>query len=180
MLVPLTLKLIAVPELAWPRLTAACDRGEPLPSPILHASAVAGISVVATGLGMLLKAGVTVGSVTVALLAAVVGYVGSAVLAVTLAPKFIRTAESLEHLVPRYTSAVAIPVIATGLLNLVPLSVLALLGAVAGCLLTFRSGSIGARDFLGLEGKARQTTATVTAAFASTPILFATLFRTLL
>ena len=177
MLVSLTLKLIAVPELAWPRLTAACDRREPLPSPIGHAGAVAGVAILATFLGAILPAASTVSTVTVVALSAVAGYVGAAALSALVAPRFITTSEPLQHLVPRYAAAASIPVIACGVLNLIALPGLPLVSAAVGTGLGYRAASLGARDFLGLEGGRRRNAAMAAAGFASAPVVLAALFR---
>ncbi len=177
MLASLTWKLIVVPELAWPRLTAACDRGEALPSPIAHAAALGGASAAATLIGATLRAGATVGTVTIAVLAAIAGYVGSAALAVTAVPRLIEAPEAFQHLVSRFASAAALPVVASGVLNIIPLSVISVMAVAVSAALTFRSGSLGARDFLGMEGARRKRAATVTTVVATLPALLAALFR---
>jgi hypothetical protein len=177
LLASLTWKLIVVPELAWPRLTAACDRGEALPSPIAHVASIGGMSAVATLLGSALRAGSTVGSVTIAVLAAIAGYVGSATLAVSLVPRLIEAPEAFKHLVSRFASAAALPMVASGLVNVIPLSVISVMAVAVSSALTFRSGSLGARDFLGMEGARRKRAATVTTVVSTLPALIAALFR---
>lgn len=177
MIVPLTLKLIAVPELAWPRLTAAEARGEALPSPLHHTGAVAGAVVLVTLLGALLKVGRTWSSVLGALSLAVLGYAGSAAAAVWLSPRLIRAQPTTQPLLPRYGSACAIPAIASGAVNLVPLDAIVILGALFGAVLCYRSGSLGARDFLAMEGDSRRRTTLTIAALCSTPILLSAFSR---
>ena len=177
MLVSLTCKLIAIPEHAWPRLTAACDRAEPLPPPMLHAAALAAGSVFLTLLGQLVDTGAGAGQVTLAVLSAVAGYVGGGAAAVSLTPKLVQAASGFESYVPRYASAASLPAVASGAVNLVPLPALSLLAAVGGSILTFRSASLGARDFLGLEGKRRQRATGVVTLLATTPVLLGAGFR---
>jgi hypothetical protein len=177
LLATLTLKLIVVPELAWPRLTTACDRGEALPSPIAHAGAIAASSAVATLIGSALRAGATVGNVTIAVLAAIAGYVGSAALAVTLLPRLIEAPEAFKHLVPRFASAAVLPVVASGVVNIIPLAVISVMAVAVSAALTYRSGSLGARDFLGMEGAKRKHAATLTTVVSTLPALLAALFR---
>jgi hypothetical protein len=177
LLASLTWKLLIVPENAWPRLTAACDRGEPLPAPAAHAAAMGGLSVLSTLVGASLRAGATVSSVTVTVLAAVAGYVGSAVLAVALVPKFVQAPVAYQHLLPRFASAASLPVVASGICNIVPLSALSVMAVTLGAALTFRSGSLGARDFLGMEGAPRKHAATVTTVVSTLPAFCAALFR---
>lgn len=176
-LVPLTLKLIAVPELAWPRLTAAEARGEDLPAPLNHAGVVAGASILVTLIGAALKVERSLGGVMLAFVLAVLGYAGSAVASVWLAPRLIRTHPGTQALVPRYASACAIPAIASGAINIVPLDAVVMLGALFGAAASYRSGSLGARDFLGMEGASRRQTTLIIAALASTPIVLSALLR---
>jgi len=88
-LVALTAKLIAVPELAWPRLVAAVDAQESLPPPLGHASALAAISVLATLVGASLAPGHTAAGVVAHALAATAGYVGTCAAATLIVPKLL-------------------------------------------------------------------------------------------
>jgi hypothetical protein len=175
----LTLRLIAIPELAWPRLNAAVDRGERLPSPITHASAVAGVSVLATVVGTSLRASATVGSATIAALAATAGHLGAAVLAAQVGPMLLPTSSGEVAYRARYAAAAALPAVACGVINIVPLHALGVLAALGGTALCWRSASLGARDFLGIEGGARRRATIVVTALAATPVLLATAFRLL-
>ncbi len=177
MLASLTWKLIVIPELAWPRLTAACDRGEALPEPVLHAAAVGGVSVLSSMVGALLVPRTTVSGVIIATLIAIAGYVGSAGLAVYLVPRIVDAPEQFSSLLPRFASAASLPIVASGIINFIPLSIISVMAALAGSALTFRSGSLGARDFLGMEGARRKRAATLTTMVSTLPTLCAALLR---
>jgi hypothetical protein len=177
LLASLTWKLIVLPEIAWPRLTAAVDRGEGMPAPALHAAAVGGLSAVSTLLGAAFRTGSTVSGVIVATLTAIAGYVGSAALCVSLAPKLVEAPERFQALLPRFASAASLPVVASGIVNVIPLSMISVMAALAGSALTYRSGSLGARDFLGMEGAKRNRAATMTTLVSTLPVLCAALVR---
>jgi hypothetical protein len=148
-----------------------------LPAPALHAAAVGGISAIATLLGATLRTGSSVSSVIIATLIATAGYVGSAAAAVTFVPKLVEAPERFQALLPRFASAAVLPIVASGIINVVPLSIISVMAALAGAALTFRSGSLGARDFLGMEGAKRKRAATLTTLVSTLPALCAALLR---
>lgn len=180
MLVPLTLRLIAIPEYGWPRLSAACDRMEPMPTPLNHAVAVALIAVVATFAGSLISPERSFGEALLATLVAALGYTGAAVGAVIFASTRIHSSPRLQPYVGRFASAAALPLLASGVLNIVPLGPLSVVGAIGGAVMTYTSALIGARDLLGLEDKPRQDAAVQIALFAGAPVFVCTLILWLL
>lgn len=177
MIVSLTARLVALPERGWPRLAAACDADEPLPSPLGHACFVAALPVVMTTIGAATVPGTTAGRVALAALAAVLGYVGAAVAAVTLAPRWVRPGPRAERLGPRFASAAALPLLASGVLNLVPLVGLGFLWLLAGAGATAWSAHVGASSLLGIEGDGRRRTAIVVPAIGAVPIALSTVLR---
>jgi hypothetical protein len=172
----LTCRLIVLPAPAWQELAA--DQAECLPSPALHGAAVAGLSALLTALVASLGSGATFGSVLRSTLAAIGGCTGATALAVLLVPLLFpwRSAQLGELRLQRYASVSSLPLAAAaGLCGLLPYAMLsciaiALLGALA-----YRSGSLGARDFLGLRGPRRTCTAGMTALVSTSPALLAAL-----
>lgn len=180
MLVPLTMRLIAIPEYGWPRLSAACDRNEPLPTPLNHATMIAAVAVVATLAGSLVSPERTLVEVILATVVAALGYVGSAVAAVIFAAPRIQASPRLQQHTARFASAACLPVLASGVLQIVPLGLLGVLAALGGTFMTYWSSLIGARDLLGLEDKPRQDAALLIALFSGAPVLGCTLILWLL
>lgn len=180
MILSLTARLIALPELAWPRLVAACDADEPLPSPIAHASVVAVASVLMTVIGGAIEPGRTVGGVAVHGLTAIVGYVGASVLAPILGSKLLPAPAETQHLRGRYASAAVLPIAVCGVMNIVPLTGLSLFWALAAAGLTARSGWLGASSMLGLEGPDRKRATVTVTLLGALPVLVATIFRIVL
>lgn len=174
------MRLIAIPEYGWPRLSAACDRNEPLPTPLMHAVYLAGVAVAATFAGSLLSPAYTVVDIVVATFAAILGYMGAALGAVLIAAPRIRTSSRLQQYVPRFASAACLPVLASGVVNVVPLSLLGVLAAVGGVMMTYWSALIGARDLLGLEDQPRQHAAKLITLVGGAPVLCCTLILWLL
>lgn len=171
MLVPLTMRLITIPEYGWPRLSAACDRNEPLPTPLMHAVYLACVAVIATFAGSLLSPAYSIVDIVVATVAAALGYLGAAVATVLLAAPRIQTSSRLQQYVPRFASAACLPVLASGVVNVVPLNLLGVLAAVAGVMMTYWSALIGARDLLGLEDQPRQHAAQLIALVGGAPVM---------
>jgi hypothetical protein len=174
------MRLITVPEYGWPRLSAACDRNEPLPTPLIHAVYLAGVAVAATFAGSLLSPAYTVVDIVVATFAAAVGYFGAAVGSVLIAAPRIQTSLRLQQYVPRFASAACLPVLASGVVNLVPLNLLGVLAAVGGVMMTYWSALIGARDLLGLEDQPRRRAAQLVALVGGAPVLCCTVILWLL
>lgn len=168
---------MAVPEAGWPRLAAACEGKEALPPPIAHAAAVGASSVLATMIGSIFVAGATLTTVVAHTLAAAAGYFGAAAVATRLAPSFIKGSETARALGPRFASAAVLPIVASGLLNVVPIPGLGFVWTLAGAGLSAWSGWIGASALLGLEGPARRDAAVLTALLGALPPLIATGLR---
>ena len=172
----LTARLIALPELAWPRLAAACADEEPLPAPAAQIAAVASLSVVATLIGSALTPGRTAGQVVVHTVLAVVGYVGGGLLCAFGVP-FVVRAPGAEDLRVRFAAAAALPLVASGVFNIVPLVGLIFLWTLGGAALTARSAWVGASGLLGLEGDRRRHAAVTVTALGTLPIVATTLLR---
>ena len=180
MLLSLTARLIAVPEHAWPRLTAACASGEPLPSPMGHAAGVAAISVVATTIGAAMATGASVASVVLVMLLGVVAYVGAAAAAVTFGPKVVIAKGQSASELARFASAAVLPLAASGIFNVVPFALLGLACGLLGAALTAWSAHVGASAMLGLEGPARRSAAAAITAVGLAPVLLGSLLRIVL
>jgi len=191
MLAELTVQLAALPERAWPRFSALHAAPDALPHPLRHAACVSFFSVLATGCGWVLRPGATLAGVTLHALAALVGYLGGAAVAIELSPACIAPSDAapssaralngaLRPAVSRFTSGAVLPVAASGIGNLIPSLpisfVLALLGAAA----SVRSSWIGASAMLALEGQPRKRAAAYPAGVAVGLVLLATLVRTVL
>ncbi len=173
----LTAKLVAVPEAAWPRLTAACDQREALPSPIAHASVVGAGSILATMIGAAIAPGRSLVTVLASGVAAAAGYLGAAAVAVMVVPRVLEIPETVRPLGPRFASAAVLPIVASGLFNVVPIPGLGFVWTVVGAALAAWSGWIGASALLGLEGPARRKAAVLTAALGALPPLVASGLR---
>lgn len=179
-LAKLTVKLAALPEQAWPRFAAAYAQAEPLPSPLKHVTAAALVSVVATGLGWLIRSGTTASGAVLQMLAALVGYVGGAALAVELSPRLIQAPGATKDAVSRFASGAVLPVVLSGILNWIPLIPMNLVLALAGAAVSAQSGWIGASAMLALEGQARKRAAAVPAGLALGAVLLMSIVRMVL
>lgn len=180
MLLSLTARLIAVPEHAWPRLTAACASGEPLPSPMGHAAGVAAISVIATTIGAAVGTGATVASVVLVMLFGIAAYVGAAAAAVTFGPKVVSAPGREPAELARFASAAVMPLAVSGVFNVVPFALLGLVCGLLGAALTAWSAHVGASAMLGLEGPARRNAAAAVTAVGLAPVLLGSLLRIVL
>ena len=180
MLAELTVQLAALPDRAWPRFAALHAAPEALPHPLRHVACVSCFSVLATSCGWVLRPGATLAGVVLHALAALVGYVGGAAVAVELSPVCIAAEDAANTTVARFTSGAVLPVAVSGVGNLIPFLpmsfVLALLGAAA----SVHSGWIGASAMLALEGVPRKRAAAYPAGVAVGLVLLATLARTVL
>jgi hypothetical protein len=177
MLAKLTFKLAALPEQMWPRFAAAHANAEPLPSPLKHVAGVGLLSVVATGLGWALKPGSTASGAVLQMLAALVGYVGGAALAVELSPRLIQDSSSSTQDVSRFASGAVLPVALSGVFNVIPLIPMNLVLALAGTASSVQSGWVGASAMLALEGQPRQRAAAVPGGLAVSLVLLTTFVR---
>jgi hypothetical protein len=177
MLAKLTWKLAALPEQAWPRFAAAHAQAEPLPSPHKHIAGAALVSVLGTGLGWMLVAGSTAGGAVLQMLAAFVGYVGGAVLAVELARRFVTARGATSEDVARFASGALLPVAVSGALNVIPLLPMSFVLALAGAAASAHSGWIGASAMLALEGPARKRAAIIPAGVALGAVWLTTFIR---
>jgi hypothetical protein len=177
MLAKLTWKLAALPEQAWPRFAAAHAQAEPLPSPLKHVAGVALVSVLATGIGWMIRPGSTASGAVLQMLAAVVGYVGGAALAVELAPRLVKAPGVSSDDLSRFASGAVLPVAVSGALNVIPLIPMNLVLALVGTAASAHSGWIGASAMLGLEGPARNRAAAIPAGVALGAVLLTTLIR---
>ncbi|HVZ36632.1 MAG TPA: hypothetical protein VG963_29590 [Polyangiaceae bacterium] len=191
MLTELTLQLTAFPERAWPRFVALSGPGTAigpalgrarleLPSPLRHAVSAASASVVATGLGAMLRPGASVAGVVLAALAALVGYVGGTACAVELSSRWIVAPDATPHAISRFASGAVLPVALSGIPNVLPLVPLSLVLALAGAAASAHSGWVGASAMLALEGQPRKRAAAVPAGVAVGLVLLATLGRVVL
>src|SRR4051812_37514928 len=159
MLASLTWRLAAQPEQGWSQYAASPAKEESLPTPLTHAAWAGLLSVVATGLGWALKPGTTAAGTVLHMLAALVGYVGGATLAVEASPKLISKPNGTAHDVSRFAAGATLPVALSGMLNVIPLMPLNLVLALAGTAWSVQSGLVGARALLALEGQARSRAA---------------------
>lgn len=180
MIVALTAKLIAVPELAWPRLVAAVDTAERLPPPIGHAGALAAISVVATVIGAALAPGHTAAGVVTHGLFATAGYVGACATAIWVLPRLLRDSGQTPEALSRYGASAVLPLALSGVLNLIPLVGLGFIWTACGAALSARSAFLGASQFLALEGDRRRHAAALVAITGSVPVLISIGLRLLL
>jgi uncharacterized membrane protein len=168
------MRLIAVPEYGWPRLSAACDRGESLPAPLTHALMLGAVAVVATMLGSLISPARSFDETLLATFIAAVGYGGAAVSAVVVAAPRLQVSPRLQQHTARFASAACLPVLASGIVNVIPLGLLGVVAAVGGALMTYWSAFVGARDLLGLEDKPRKDAALLVCVFSGLPTLVCT------
>jgi hypothetical protein len=180
MLAKLTLRMAALPEQTWPRFAAAHAQAEPLPSPRKHVAGVALVSVLGTGIGWLILPGSTAGGAVLQMLAAVVGYVGGAALAVELSPRLIQAPGITPDDVSRFASGAVLPIAVSGAFNVIPLLPMNFVLALAGTAASAQSGWIGASAMLALEGPARTRAAAIPAGVALGAVLLTTIIRMVL
>jgi hypothetical protein len=180
MLAKLTWKLAAMPEQAWPRFAVAHAQAEPLPSPIKHAATVALVSVLATGIGAAFRSSSSAAGVVLQLLAALVGYVGGAALAVEVSPRLIAAPGVAPEQLQRFASGAVVPVAVSGALNVIPFVPLNIALALMGAALSAQSGWIGASAMLALEGDRRKRAAAVPAGLALGSVLLMSVVRMVL
>lgn len=180
MLAQLTLQLAAFPERGWPPFAAAEASGLALPSPLRHAVGAASLSVLATFCGSALRSGATVGGVVLHSLAAVVGYVGAAAIALEVGARWLAAPQLTTQVITKFTAGAVLPVVVSGIANVIPLLPMSFALAFAGAAASVHSGWVGARALLALEGQARKRAAVVPAGVAVGLVLLATLARTVL
>jgi hypothetical protein len=177
MLAKLTLRLVAWPEQTWPRFAVAQDQPGTLPSPLGHATSAAFVSVLATGIGWAIRSGSTSGGAILHMLTATVGYVGGATLAVVASQRLLGGSGAPPKTVARFASGAVLPVVLSGVVNVVPFPPLSFVLALAGAASSAHSGWIGASAMLALEGQARKRAAVVPAGLAVSLVLLATFVR---
>jgi hypothetical protein len=180
MLAELTVQLAALPERAWPRFSALHAAPEALPHPLRHVACVSSISVLATGCGWVLRPGATLAGVVLHALAAVVGYLGGAAVAIELSAVCIAAPDASPPTISRFASGAVLPVAVSGIGNLIPFLPMSLVLAFLGAAASVHSGWIGASAMLALEGKPRKRAAAYPAGVAVGLVLLATLARTVL
>ena len=180
MLAELTLQLAAFPERAWSRFAVADAAGNALPSPLKHAVGASSVSVLATAIGWALRPGATVGGTVLHVLAALVGYAGGALLAVEASARWLNFTGADPASLARFASGAVLPVVVSGMVNVIPLLPMSFLLALAGAAASAHSGWIGASTMLALEGQPRRRAAAVPAGVAVGLVLLATLARTVL
>jgi len=111
------------------------------------------------------------------MLAALVGYVGGAALAVEASSKLVSAPDGSAQEVARFAVGAALPVALSGMLNVVPLMPMSFAFALAGAAWSVQSGWVGARALLALSGQARMRAAWVPAGLAVSLVLIATFLR---
>jgi hypothetical protein len=183
MLARLTWRLAALPEQTWPRFAVAHANGSgpsALPSPLQHVAVAGFTSVAATGVGCAIRPGASFGGALLQMLAAVIGYVGGGALAVELTPRLLPLGRSSGPEVARFASGAVLPLLLSGLVNVIPLPLLSFALACAGAASSAHSGWVGASAMLALEGQARKRAAVVPAGLAVSLVLLATIVRMVL
>ncbi len=145
-----------------------------------HAAGVAAISVVATTIGAAFVSRTTVASVVLVMLLAIVAYVGAAAAAVTFGPKVLSAPGRSDAELARFASAAILPLVVSGLFNVVPFALLGLAVGLLGAALTAWSAHVGASAMLGLEGPARRGAAAAITAVGLAPVLLGSLLRIVL
>jgi hypothetical protein len=177
MLASLTWRLAAQPEQGWSQIAGIQAKAESLPTPLRHVAWAGLLSVVATGLGWALKPGTTAAGTVLHMLAALVGYVGGATMAVEVSPKLISEPHGSAHGVSRFAAGAALPIALSGLLNVIPLMPLTFVLALAGTACGVQSGWVGAHALLALDGQARKRAAWIPAGLAVSLVFIATFVR---
>lgn len=173
----LSVNLILLPPRGWAHLQLKSARGDALPRPLMHASAIAACSIGALLSSAVAAADATVGRATIATLVASNAYLGAAVLATRVAPKL--GGRNDAALKARHASAAALPVLGSGVLVALLPQVSPLLPTLAASALTALSSYWGAKTLLNLSGGARLTTAAQVAALACVAPLTVALLRDL-
>jgi hypothetical protein len=166
-----TCRLIVAPTTAWQALAAHDDLR--LPSPALHGAAVGGLSALLTAVMASQREAADFSHVLRHTLAAISGGVGATAAAVLLVPSLFRVSMAQQQRFARYASLTSLPLAAGGLASLLPPSIPSTIAIAVLGVLAYRSGSLGARIFLGLEGAEKTRVAAVTALVSTLPGLLA-------
>jgi hypothetical protein len=111
------------------------------------------------------------------MLTALVGYVGGATLAVVVGQRLLGSAGAPPDVAARFASGAAMPVVLSGIVNVVPFPPLSFVLALAGAASSAHSGWIGASAMLAFEGQARKRAAVIPAGLAVSLVLLATFVR---
>lgn len=182
MLVWTTCRLIVASKAAWQSLAAATEPdvlsvesgrrcavagGLRLPSPALHGAAVGGVAALVAALGASLHGRADFALVLRHALAAIGAGVGATAAALLLVPTLLPTNYGAHF--PRYASVTSLPLAAAGLASLLPQPTLSIIAIAALGLIAYRSGSLGARVFLNLQGSEITRAAAVTAVVSTLP-----------
>lgn len=101
-------------------------------------------------------------------------------MAVEVTPRLIRGAGLARETVARFASGAVLPLLLSGMANIVPLPLMSLALALAGAASSAHSGWVGASAMLALEGQARKRAAVVPAGLAVSLVLLATFVRMVL
>lgn len=141
------------------------------PDPLLYAAGVAIAPIAASGLAAALAPGRTVGSVVIALMIAVLAYLGGVVAALRFGQHAPWLAE--RPLARQVAALVCIPVLLGGVVAAALSAAFSAFSALvvisASALWAYRVGLVGARDRLGLAGRDRYRTALCCALCAGGP-----------
>jgi hypothetical protein len=135
--------------------------------PLLQAAGVAIAPIAASGIAAALAPGRTVGSVIIALMIAVLAYLGGVVAALRFGQ---HAAPLAAHGLGRQLAAkMCTPVLLGGVIAAALSGYAALAVSSLSTLWAYRVGLVGARDLLGLTGRDRHRTALVCALLAGGP-----------
>jgi hypothetical protein len=139
--------------------------------PLLYAAGVALAPIAATGVAAAIAPGRTVGSVVIALMIAVLAYLGGVVAALRLGRHAPWLAENA--LAQQVAALVCVPVLLGGVVAAVLSAAFSAIGALVvisvSALWAYRVGLVGSRDRLGLAGRDRHRTALLCALCAGGP-----------
>jgi hypothetical protein len=134
---------------------------------LLQAAGVAIAPIAASGLAAAVATGRTVGSVVIALMIAVLAYLGGVVAALRFGAHGPVVAAHPEG--RRLAAAICMPVLLGGVVAAALSGYAALAVTSVSALWAYRVGLVGARDRLGLAGRDRHRTALVCALLAGAP-----------
>ena len=176
-MISIILRFLAMPERAWPRLSANLAQKEQLPAPWTYPCVVGGIAGVCTFLGGLLTPSQ---SFLQALGHGIIAWIGY-----SLAPSIASWRLSKSPLAPAlpeqyqeyFIAAAALPVIGSGIFNLIPIPGFFFLWTIAGAVLVSWSAYLGSSSLLGLAGPARKRVATQLGTMSAIPPLTANVLR---
>lgn len=176
-MISIILRFLAKPERAWPRLSARLAQKEQLPAPWTYPCALGGIAGICTLLGALLT---PTQSFLQALGHGVIAWIGY-----SLAPAIASWRFSSSPLAPalpgqyqdHFIAAATLPVIGSGIFNLIPIPGFPFLWTIAGAVLVGWSAYLGASSLLGLAGPTRKRVASQLGTMSAIPPLTANVLR---